>query len=46
VPVLPGILLANSDSSHGPLRGRGGVKIILYFGAGSTELCMLWGWLS
>jgi len=46
IPVLPGILLADSYYSLGPLGGRGGLKIVLYYGAGSEELCMLWGWIS
>src|SRR5262245_47726812 len=46
LPVLPGVLLAQSDHSIGPLLGRGGVKVILWYGVGSTELCMLGGWIA
>jgi hypothetical protein len=46
VPLLPGVLLANSYSSIGPMGGRGGGKIVLYYGTGTVVLCNLWGWLS
>jgi hypothetical protein len=45
VPLVPGILLSHSDYSVGPLIGCGGFKIVLYYGFGSTELCM-WGWIA
>lgn len=45
-PVLPGVLLADSHYTLGPLGGRGGVKVVLYYGVGSTGLCTLWCWLS
>ena len=38
IPILPGVLLANSDSSPGPLGGYGGEKIVLYYIIGSTEI--------
>jgi len=44
-PILPGILLANSDSVIGPLSGYGGPKIVVYYGFGSTEL-FWFGWIS
>jgi hypothetical protein len=44
VPVLPGILIADSYYSAGPLRASGGVKIVVYYGFGSTELCTPWCW--
>jgi hypothetical protein len=46
VPLLPGILLADSYSSIGPLGGNGGGKIVLYYGTGTVVLCNLWGWMS
>jgi hypothetical protein len=46
VPVLPGVLLAWSGASAGPLLGRGGLKVVLYYGFGSAELCTLVGWIS
>jgi hypothetical protein len=44
VPILPGLLLADSGYTVGPLSGRGGGKLVLYYGFGSIELCTLWGW--
>jgi hypothetical protein len=44
LPVLPGVLLANSYWSVGPLYASGGTKVVLYYGFGSTELCTLVGW--
>jgi hypothetical protein len=46
LPVLPGVLLAWSAYSAGPLLGRGGLKVVLYYGLGSAELCTLVGWVS
>jgi len=45
-PVLPGVLLADSDYVIGPMNGKGGVKIVLFYGFGSVEICTLWGWIS
>jgi hypothetical protein len=44
VPLLPGVLLADSSWGYGPLNGDGGVKIVFYYGFGSVEVCRLWGW--
>jgi hypothetical protein len=44
VPVLPGVLLADSDYVVGPLNAEGGVKLVLWYGFGSTEVCTLLGW--
>jgi hypothetical protein len=44
VPVVPFILLVDSYASAGPEDGHGGVKVLLYYGLGSTELCTLWDW--
>jgi hypothetical protein len=46
VPLLPGVLLADSLSSLGPLLGHGGGKIVLYYGVGSVVVCDLWGWMA
>lgn len=46
VPVLPGVLLADSDSCEGPRIAGGGAKIVFYYGFGSTELCTLVGWMA
>jgi hypothetical protein len=46
VPVVPGVLLVYSYESTGPLMAGGGIKIILYDGSCSYELCTLWGWLA
>jgi hypothetical protein len=44
LPILPGLLLADSGESIGPLSGHGGLKLVLYYGVGSSELAMLCGW--
>jgi hypothetical protein len=44
-PLLPGILVSDSSYVVGPLYGKGGVKVVLYYGIGSVELLM-WGWIS
>jgi len=46
IPVLPGVLLVDSGSTFGPDCGWGGLKIVLYYGFGSKELCTLVGWIS
>ncbi len=38
VPLLPGILLADSESASGPLCGGGTREIVLFYGFGSMEL--------
>jgi hypothetical protein len=45
-PLLPGVLLADSYESIGPMYGQGGWYIVLYTGFGTTRVCMLWGWLA
>jgi hypothetical protein len=42
-PVAPGLLVADSYSSVGPLVANGGYKLVLYYGFGSSEFCLL-GW--
>jgi hypothetical protein len=44
VPILPGLLLAESGSSIGPLMGGGGLKVILYYGFGSKDFLTFWRW--
>lgn len=46
VPVLPGILLADSGYYAGPTWGTGGVKIVLYWGLGTKEVWYLTRWIS
>ena len=46
VPLLPGVLLADSWYVIGPLVGRGGMKIVLYYGFGAIEIVCLSGWIS
>lgn len=46
IPVLPGVLLADSHEEYGPLNGSGGAKLVLYYGFGTAVLCELWGWMS
>lgn len=45
-PVLPGVLVADSQYSIDPTNGRGGPKIVLFYGFGSVEVCILGGWIS
>ena len=44
VPLLPGVLLADSYYVVGPLYGEGQTKLVLYYGFGSWTLFELWGW--
>jgi hypothetical protein len=37
-PIIPGILIVKSYYSIGPSLGAGGVKIVLFYGAGTIEL--------
>jgi|SRR5579862_4027918 len=46
VPVLPGVLFANSYYQVGPLFGKGGFKIVIYYGFGSWAIGPIWGWIS
>jgi len=46
VPLLPGILLADSYEVLGPLIGRGSTKLVLYYGCGTVVVCELWGWVA
>lgn len=45
VPVLPGVLVADLQSSDGPLIDHSGTCLVLYYGVGTVELgCFSW-WL-
>jgi len=46
IPLLPGVLLADSYEVLGPLAARGTAKIVVYYGFGSFEVCELWGWIA
>jgi hypothetical protein len=46
VPVLPGVLIANSHYVIGPLYARGGVSIVLYYGFGCHQFGSIGGWIS
>ncbi len=43
-PLLPGLLLAESHRSIGPLARGGDTKVILYYGFGSVVLCSWISW--
>lgn len=46
LPILPAVLLTDSEYVIGPLYGRGSAKIVFYFGAGSVTVLELCGWRS
>jgi hypothetical protein len=46
VPLLPGVLLADSYQVLGPLNARGGIQIVLYYGVDSMVLCHITLWLA
>jgi hypothetical protein len=46
VPILPGLLLADSEFVVGPLYAKGSAKLVVYYGFGSLTLVELWGWMS
>lgn len=46
VPILPGVLLADSFYVVGPLYGKGGLKLVLYYGFGTLTLLELYGWIA
>lgn len=46
IPIIPGILLANSYYVNGPLWAEGGTKIILYYGISSKVICKITKWMS
>ena len=44
-PLLPGVLLVEDYENLGPLNQRGGVKVLLYYGAGAIVLAGF-GWIT
>jgi hypothetical protein len=46
VPLLPGVLIANSFYVVGPLYGRGGIKVVIYYVFGSWACEPFGGWVS
>jgi len=44
-PLLPGVLLVEDYENLGPLNQRGGVKVLLYYGAGTVVLANF-GWIT
>ena len=46
VPVLPGILLADSEYTIGPRYGQGGLSILVYYGVGCLQFGPIIGWIS
>ncbi len=46
VPVLPGLMLANSEYHIARLYGAGGYKLVLFYGYGTVELGTVVGWIS
>jgi len=45
-PLLPGVLIADSYYIVGPLYGRGGISIVIYYGFGSAQIGPIAGWVS
>ena len=45
-PILPAVLISDSYYVVGPLYGKGTLKIVFYYGAGSVTLLELWGWIA
>jgi len=46
IPILPGVLIADSYYVIAPLWGQGGVKVVVYYGFGTITILELWGWIS
>ena len=46
IPILPGVLIADSYEVIGPLWGRGGPRIVFYFGVWSFYINTPFGWIS
>lgn len=45
-PILPGVLVADSYYIIGPLHGRGGINLIVYYGFGCVQIGPIFGWIS
>ena len=46
IPIFPGVLFADSSYVIGPLYGKGGFKVIIYYGVGSFSIGPIWGWIA
>lgn len=46
IPILPGILIADSEYIIGPLWGTGGVRILIFYGLDFWDSEPIWGWVS
>ncbi len=46
VPVMPGLMLANSEYHIARLYAAGGCKVVLFYGFGTIELGTIAGWIS
>lgn len=46
LPLLPGLLLADSAYFVGPMYAKGTTKIVVYYGVGSFTALELWGWIT
>ena len=46
LPILPGVLLADSYYAIGPRYGRGGISFLLYYGFGCYQAGPIVGWKS
>lgn len=43
LPILPGVLLVDSYWALGPMCAASHVKVVMYYGFGTTELMQLYG---
>ena len=46
LPLLPGVLLADSAYFVAPMYAKGTTKIVVYYGRGSFTALELWGWIT
>jgi hypothetical protein len=46
VPVMPGLMLANSEYHIARLYAAGGYNVVLFYGFGTIELGTIAGWIS
>jgi len=46
LPLLPGVLLADSAYFIGPIYAKRTTKIVVYYGVGSFTALELWGWIT
>lgn len=45
-PILPGVPVADSYHVIGPLHGRGGISLVVYYGFGCVQIGPMFGWIS